>query len=81
MKNLAQLFITGMTQVFFVAANTYFLANAFYLGVAFCGFMISWIWTYNVKKIAVGTTRERIAYCMGAATGSLLGLFISTIIL
>jgi len=45
-----KLFLTGFTQVFFVAINTYFLSKGFYLGVFICGFIISLIWSWNVKK-------------------------------
>jgi hypothetical protein len=64
-----------------VTTNTYFLSNVFYLGVAFCGFIISWIWSYNVTKVALGIKRERFAYSLGAMTGSLIGLFVSQLII
>jgi len=75
------LFITGFVQVFFVAINTYFLSKIFYLGVFLCAFMISFIWSWNVKKIAFGTISDRIVYASGAAFGSIVGLLISTLIL
>jgi hypothetical protein len=77
MKN-ASLFFTGFVQVFFVAVNTYFLSQKLYIGVLFAAFMISWIWSLNVKKIAFGTTTDRIIYASGAALGSLVGLYISS---
>jgi hypothetical protein len=75
------LFITGFVQVFFVAINTYFLSKIFYLGVFLCAFMISFIWSWNVKKVAFGTISDRIVYASGAAFGSIVGLLISTLIL
>jgi hypothetical protein len=75
------LFITGFVQVFFVAINTYFLSKIFYLGVFLCAFMISFIWSWNVKKIAFGTISDRIVYASGAAFGSVVGLLVSTLIL
>ena len=45
-----KLFITGFFQVLFVAINTYFLSKEFYVGVIICGFIISLIWSWNVKK-------------------------------
>lgn len=76
-----KLFITGFVQVFFVAINTYFISKQFYAGVFFCAFIISFIWSWNVKKIAFGTMADRIAYALGAGVGSLIGLIISVLIL
>jgi hypothetical protein len=76
-----KLFITGFVQVFFVAINTYFLSKISYLGVFLCAFMISLIWSWNVKKVAFGTTSDRLIYALGAAFGSIVGLLISTLIL
>lgn len=81
MRDEIKLFTTGFIQVFFVAVNTYFLSKIFYLGVFFCGFMISFIWSWNVKKVAFGTTSDRIVYALGAAFGSVVGLLVSTLIL
>jgi len=72
-----KLFLTGFMQVFFVAINTYFLSKGFYAGVFVCGFIISLIWSWNVKKIAFGSTKDRIYYSLGAGYGSLLGLIVS----
>ncbi len=72
-----KLFITGFTQVLFVVINTYFIAQRYYLGVAFCSFVISLIWSFNVKKVAFGTLRDRLIYSFGACVGSILGLVIS----
>lgn len=71
------LFITGFLQVFFVAINTYFIANKMLFGTAMAGFTISFIWSFNVKKVAFGTTKDRIVYALGAAFGSLCGLAVS----
>lgn len=76
-----KLFITGFFQVFFVAVNTYFIANSFFFGVFICGVIISLIWSWNVKRIVFGTFRERIIYSLGAGFGSLLGLIVSKMIL
>lgn len=73
-KSKLTLFLTGVIQVYFVAINTYFLSKEFYLGVAFAAFMISMIWSHNIKKIAFGTTMDRVLYSLGATVGSLAGL-------
>lgn len=81
MKDEIKLFTTGFVQVFFVAINTYFLSKEFFSGVFVCAFMISLIWSWNVKKIAFGTLIDRIMYALGAAFGSMFGLLVSTLIL
>lgn len=72
-----KLFTTGFLQVFFVSANTYFLAKEQYLGVSVASFMISFIWAYNVKKVAFGGFLDKVIYALGANAGALLGLFVS----
>lgn len=74
------LFSTGFIQVYFVAVNTYFIANEMYLGVLIAAFMISLIWSFNVKKVAFGSTTDRVAYALGATCGSLVGLWSSSFI-
>jgi hypothetical protein len=76
-KTNLQLFGTGLLQVFFVAINTVFLSKSLYLGVGISAFMISMVWSYNVKKVVFGTFRNRVAYAVGASTGCLLGLLTS----
>jgi drug/metabolite transporter superfamily protein YnfA len=72
-----KLFITGFTQVFFIAINTFFISKAVYGGVFICGFVISFIWSWNVKKVAFGTMQDRLWYSLGAGVGSLVGLIVS----
>lgn len=74
MKHKLSLFVTGTIQVYFVAINTYFLSKEFYIGVTFAAFMISMIWSYNIKKIAFGTLTDRVLYSLGATLGSVAGL-------
>jgi hypothetical protein len=77
MKDRIQLFITGFIQVILVAINTYQISHSEYGGVFVVGFLISFVWSFNVKKIAFGTMRDRLIYASGAACGSLLGLIVS----
>ena len=81
MRDSLKLFTTGFVQVFCVAVNTYFLSKSCFVGVFICGFMISFIWSWNVKKVAFGTMKDRIAYASGAGFGSLIGLVISKFII
>lgn len=78
--NYLKLFFTGMVQVFFVAINTYFLSKEIFLAVFLTSFMISLIWSYNVKKVVFGTPISRISYALGAATGSIIGLWSSKVV-
>ena len=77
MKTWMKLFMTGVVQVYFVAINTVFLSKELYVGVFFAAFMISMVWSYNIKKIVFGTMTDRVLYSLGATVGSLLGLFTS----
>lgn len=81
MSNLFKLFTTAFFQVFFVAGSTACIAHKHYIGTAITGFAISYIWTFNVRRIAASTLPERIAYASGAATGSVTGMALSTTIL
>jgi len=80
MKTWMKLFMTGVVQVYFVAINTVFLSKELYVGVFFAAFMISMVWSYNIKKIVFGTITDRVLYSLGATAGSLLGLFTSDIL-
>lgn len=73
---MAVLFNTGFLQVFFVALNTYFITQNNYVGVLIVSFIISFIWSFNVKKIAFGSTKDRIVYSLGASIGGLGGLMV-----
>jgi hypothetical protein len=74
------LLATGFIQVYFVSVNTYFLAKEIYLGVFIAAFMISLIWSFNVKKVAFGSNLDRVTYALGATLGSLVGLWSSSFI-
>lgn len=80
MKAKLSLAITGFTQVYFVANSTYFIANKIYIGAFIVGFLISIIWSYNIKKVAFGTNADRVIYSFGAALGSVAGLLTSSFI-
>ena len=80
LSGLFTLFLTGFIQVYFVAVNTYFIAKEMYFGVLIAAFMISLIWSWNVKRVAFGSTTDRIVYAFGASCGSLVGLWSSSFI-
>jgi len=72
-----KLFLTGFTQTFLVILSTYFVVQKSVLGVITVGFFISLIWTFNVKKVVIGTLQERIIYSLGASSGSGIALLLS----
>jgi hypothetical protein len=74
------LFGSGLIQVLLVGLNTYQIAHEKWIGAFIVGFLISFVWTFNVKKIAFGTMTDRIIYASGAAFGTTLGLIIAQII-
>ncbi|EKR82893.1 hypothetical protein [Leptospira interrogans] len=76
-KSRFGLFTTGFVQVFLVAVNTYLISKEKYIAVFFVGGLISFVWTWNVQKIAFGTLRDRITYASGAGFGSLIGLLLT----
>jgi hypothetical protein len=80
MKTWLKLFFTGFVQVYFVAINTVFLSKELYIGVFFAAFMISMVWSHNIKKIAFGTLTDRVLYSLGATLGSAAGLATSKIL-
>lgn len=75
-----KLFFGGLIQVLLVAINTYQLAHEKWVGCFIVGFFISFVWTFNVKRIAFGKLSERIIYALGAATGAVAGLGISILV-
>jgi hypothetical protein len=46
----------------------------FYPGAAVAGFLISYLWVGNVKKVNVATKTERLIYSTGAMLGGLTGM-------
>lgn len=75
------IFKTAYLQVFLISLNTIFLAKGVYLGVAICGFAISYVWVSNVKKANISSKKEQIIYSLGAMCGSLSGLLLTKLIL
>ncbi len=73
MKEQIKLFITGFIQVFLTAMNIVFITNKSVLPLIITGFLISYIWTINVRRIAFGTHVDRIIYATGAAIGTYVG--------
>lgn len=81
MKDKITLYLSGFIQVFMVVINTYFISKGFLTGIAMCSFIISLVWSFNVKKIAFGTNIDRIIYATGAMYGSIAAFFIGKLII
>ena len=71
---------TGFFQVFFVAINTVFIQAGYTVGILAISFLISLIWTINVRQ-AMKDWNTRLLYCLGASVGSLSGWWISNFFL
>lgn len=70
--------MTGFVQVIFVAANTVFISRYELVGNLLTAFAISFVWTYNVKRVAFGDRADRWFYAVGAALGSVAGTVIAS---
>lgn len=76
-----KLLLTGFIQVLLVTANTVMIARGNYYGVLCVGFLISFVWTWNVKRVVFGGMSDRLLYSAGAALGGLCGLFIGQVLI
>ena len=70
----AGLFVTGFIQVFLVAMNTVYVAKGNYALAFVTSFGISYVWTRNVTRVAIGLERDRWLYASGAAFGCIAGI-------
>ena len=77
MNNL-KLFLSAMLQIFLVSINTYLVANGFMISAGIVGFSLSWVWSWNIKRIAISSNTERFIYCLGAGMGTTLGVAFMT---
>ncbi len=80
MRDMIKIFLTGFAQVFLVSANTYFISRTTWAGIAVCGFGVSYLWTYNVKKVSIGSASEQLTYATGAMLGGLTGVLMAKLI-
>jgi hypothetical protein len=77
---MKSLFLTAYIQVLLVAVNTWQISHQKYVGAVIVGFLISLVWSFNVKRVAFATWNERIVYSVGAGLGTISGLFASHLI-
>ena len=75
-QTLLNLFATGLIQLIFVAMTTVFISHQHYLANFLTALVVNLIWAFQVKRMVEGTATERLAYALGAATGSVTGSLI-----
>jgi hypothetical protein len=69
-----KLFFQSFVQVGLVAVNTWLISRGYIVAVFLVSFLISLIWAFNVAKVSISTTREKIIYALGAGCGAITGL-------
>ena len=55
--------------------------DLYWLGIFIVSFLISLLWAFNVSKIAISTTNQKLTYAVGAGCGAICGLIILQLIL
>ena len=74
---MKKLFFRAYLQVGLVAVSTYLISVKAYALLWPVSFFISFLWTFNVGKVATSGMKSKIVYSCGAAFGTLSGVFIS----
>lgn len=78
--HLTSIFFSSLLQIFFVSVNTILISKELIIQAGICGFLLSLVWTFNIRRIGLASWGERISYCLGAGLGTSGGiLFIKTI--
>jgi hypothetical protein len=77
----AILFSTAFVQVLLVSLNTILLAHKQIASSIAVAGLISYVWTFNVKRAAFGSHWDKIIYSLGAACGSAVGIYLAGLIL
>lgn len=77
MKNKLILALAAFVQVGLVACNVMFIAAGEVIPMIVVGFLISMLWSFNIKKIAFGSIWDRVSYAIGAGLGTWVGYLIS----
>lgn len=71
-----RLFWTGFVQVFLVSINTWLIVRVWLAGIFVVSWLISFVWTYNVRKVVWGNVQDRVIYASGAAAGATAGVLL-----
>lgn len=71
-----KIFFQSFFQIGLVAINTYLIANGYLVAIFIVSFLISLLWAFNVSKVAISTTFQKLIYATGAGCGAITGLAI-----
>lgn len=74
------LFARGVIYVGLQAANVVQLSKHHYVGAFAVGFLISLLWSWNVKDVAARGGWGGVVYAGGAAVGTVLGMWLSGLV-
>jgi hypothetical protein len=70
-------FYMALLFVFPISVSTWCVSHGNFVGVFLSGFVISYIWTCNVKRIGMADRLDQVIYALGGATGAAAGLAFS----
>jgi hypothetical protein len=73
-------FFQSFLQIGLVSISTILITKDLYFGIFIVGSLISFLWTYNVSRIAVSTMKQKIIYSLGAGTGAVCGVLITQLL-
>jgi len=73
-QHLIIIFFSSLLQIFFVSVNTILISKEMVIQAGVCGFLLSLVWTFNIRRITIASWAERISYCLGAGIGTSSGI-------
>lgn len=73
-------FFTAWGLIALTVFQTWQIANGKIIGALMCSFGISMVWSSNVKTIAGGGWKQRLAYCFGGVFGTGTGFILSKVL-
>ena len=72
-----RIFFQSFLQIGLVSISTILITKHLYFGIFIVGSLISFLWTFNVSRIAVSTIKQKITYSLGAGIGAVCGVLIT----
>ena len=79
MKNIKK-FLYPWFQVTLVCLNTWQIANGKIFGAICVSFVLSFVWCFNIQRIAFSNLNDKLIYSASACSGTATGLLISRLI-
>lgn len=76
MNNSIKLFLGALLQVSLVAMNVSCISKRYWIGMLISSWMLSFLWCYNVGRISISNTHNKVIYATGAMIGTVLGVYI-----